>query len=226
MEIGCADVDSTIRSGLHQFLGTYSPRSFCCAYSTYFTMVNTRLLMEYMQGVIFLALALSIITATARIALRLHRLRQFAVDDGLLVFSVLCLSAASALLYQVHSKLYYQVDVSLGKFIPGSDFEAIGLSIQKMLDISSVLIWTAIFTIKVSFLCFFHKLVDRIRNLTIWWRIVFALVIVCGCICIPFTFSICPDFSQNFFGKYCANRFHNIRTKLFFRTLWRTFRRF
>lgn len=54
-----------------------------------------------------------------------------------------------------------------------------------------VVSWTTIFCVKFSFLGFFRELVDRIRPLELYWKVVVVLTGISYCYCVSETFFSC-----------------------------------
>ena len=60
-----------------------------------------------------------------------------------------------------------------------------------------VVIWTLIFSIKLSFLWFFRLLVDRLRSFVIYWRVVVVVSILAYIFCAFNNFIICRKSSPS-----------------------------
>ena len=106
--------------------------------------------------------------------------------------------AAAGVAYSVKDLIYEQIYVGLEWEQPGPDFYDQMLVFEKRIQVCSILIWSSIYAIKLSFLSLFRKLVDRIRTLEILWRIVTVVTIICGLASMPLAFIICPNFTSDY----------------------------
>ncbi|MCJ1439076.1 hypothetical protein MMC27_008467 [Xylographa pallens] len=87
---------------------------------------------------------------------------------------------------------------SLGTVPFNPDQLDIYLQGDKLYLAASILIWASLFSIKFSFMFFFHNLVRRVRIVEIYWWAVMAFLIPSALINIFFGFYMCRDFSINF----------------------------
>lgn len=134
-----------------------------------------------------------------RTALRLHSQRRLHLDDAFLLFACAALTAATPLLYRTIAPLYFLLELA-SESLSATNFSqstesnvAAEVHLYKLLHIAyEALIWTAIFSVKFSFLAFFRHIVDRIPNLLLHWKIVVVINIVACAFCVCFTFVACP----------------------------------
>ena len=114
------------------------------------------------------------VSAFARYYIRLKVQKQFSSDDGILLFGLLSLVAAIALLMKFIDQMYIVgtsesgnlIDVSLpGDFIQEAYF------FQKMVTVSLVLTWCAIVAVKFSYLFLFKRLISRLPKMVVYWWI-------------------------------------------------------
>ena len=56
------------------------------------------------------------------------------------------------------------------------------------------LTWTTIFAVKLSFLFFFRQMVDRLKSVMIYWKVVVGITVVSYCYCAAGVFIACPKF--------------------------------
>lgn len=68
----------------------------------------------------------------------------------------------------------------------------------KWYNASMVLTWTAIYSVKFSFMFFFRKLVSRVRSLEIYWWAILSILIPSAAFSAFFSFWICTDFSMTY----------------------------
>lgn len=141
-----------------------------------------------MTGTLF---GVAILSAVIRIYVRAIKLKQFAIEDGLLLFAVAVLCAVTVLCYLTLNKMYNLIDLIL-----------LGMGDQLLLDVimsipkeykeanaMSLLWWLVLFPVKFAYLFFFRKLVLRLGKIKTWWWCV-TVFMVCAdsvyhyfCIC-------------------------------------------
>lgn len=128
-----------------------------------------------MTGALF---GLAILAAIARAYIRARILKQIAIEDGILLFAILCLSATTVLHYVTTSYLYIALRTTT--LSPGSQLEDSlrGITIDTKKEYAiGILWWLVIFSVKLAYLVFFRKLVLHLRALTIWWWCVIAFMV-------------------------------------------------
>ena len=128
-----------------------------------------------MTGTLF---GLAILAAIARAYIRARILKQLAIEDGLLLFAVICLCATTILNYVALSNLYNALDVillgsgtQLGNLLGEVPTES------KEQDAAATLWWLVIFPVKLAYLFFFRKFILRVRVLNTWWWCVIAFMV-------------------------------------------------
>ena len=136
------------------------------------------------QTVTGILLGISIITAFIRLGIRLKIRRRLYLDDAFLGLACLFLIGATIILYRGFEILYlFEKDID--DFIvkhraeiaddvePGAVMLVLGY--RRRLRWIGPLLWLAIFSVKFSFLSFFHQLVDRLPRLLLYWRSIVLL---------------------------------------------------
>ena len=139
--------------------------------------------------------------AFTRVTIRMRSQKRLFLDDYLLLFSCVCLTAATALLYYGTAAIYFAENLSLN---PSHFATAVAAGpvdptiMRKMLEQLVLfqrinwsylaLTWTSIFAVKFAFLAFFRHLVDRVPALTLYWKVVLVItsVIYGFCVCDAF----------------------------------------
>ena len=144
-------------------------------------------------------LAICVLSTIARFYIRLFLQHQFSIDDFFLIFGVGCISCAIGTVYVVLDGLYLGMamtsgDPSILSKIPPNWLE-ITYHYHKMVTISGILTWAAIVCVKMSFIFFFKKLIDRIRFMVIYWRITLAFNIVTSLYGFSTLIVACPYFN-------------------------------
>ena len=113
--------------------------------------------------------------------------KQLSIDDGILLFGILCLISAMVLLFIFVDDLFL-VEALEGNTIPASlpvDFLEHVTQFEKLVVGALVLTWCSIISVKFSYLFLFRKLIDRIRPMVLYWwvAVVFnALISIYGII--------------------------------------------
>lgn len=140
-------------------------------------------------------LGLSILGAITRILIRLRAQERWHLDDYLLVFACICLTAATALLYSATKEVYFSeamtIDAAWAASIITADPAG---TVQEKVFFRRVywayltLTWTTIFAVKFAFLSFFRRRIDLLLSMHMYWRVVVAFT---G---LGFLFAICNHF--------------------------------
>ncbi|CAF9924998.1 hypothetical protein IMSHALPRED_006347 [Imshaugia aleurites] len=113
--------------------------------------------------------------------------KQVSIDDGILLFGILCLISAMVLLFIFVDDLFL-VEALEGNTIPADlpvDFLQGVFDFERLVVGALVLTWCAIISVKFSYLFLFRKLIDRLRPMVIYWwvAVVFnALISIYGII--------------------------------------------
>lgn len=131
-----------------------------------------------MTGALFGA---AILAAATRIYIRVIKLKQFTIEDGLLLFAVAILCAVTVLYYLTLDNMYNLLDLILlgmGDRLLLDVIKAIPRE-SKEANTLSMLNWLVIFPVKFGYLFFFRKLVSRLRKIEIWWWCV-TVFMVCA----------------------------------------------
>lgn len=132
----------------------------------------------------------AILAASMRTILRIYFYRRLVLDDAFLLFACVTLTAAFFILYIAIGPLYLVEE--LGNGVPNPQ-----IHLYQVLRLTHrALVWTAIFSVKLSFLSFFREIVDRVQSLMLHWKIVGMVNIVARCrlcvLCLLFHHSVSP----------------------------------
>ena len=144
---------------------------------------------------------MALLLASARTYIRYQRFRRLFVDDGFLFAAAVSLIIATSLVYVNAPFVYVQINVEAGLQPPPENFVQQLILDQKTQDAATVFLWVAIFGVKFSFMACFRNLVRRLRNLTIWWWCVLAVLIPAAIICMCGSFIACPIFGPGVLGE-------------------------
>ncbi len=153
------------------------------------------------KAAFILYLAICILSSTSRLYLKLRSHRHLELDDGFLLLAVITSISAWVLVWQFRDLVYLQMELVLGmKAIELADADRM-LSYFKLYNASLVLSWTSVYSVKLSFIFFFRKLILRVRVLEIYWWVVLGVVVPTACFAAGFGFFICSDFSLTYLGQ-------------------------
>ena len=148
------------------------------------------------QGVCGAFFSLAIVTAIARTLIRFRTAPRYTLDDALLLFACVCLTAATGLLYKLIPLLYFIEELDFKDQVPlpspTSDFTRKTILATRLDDAYTSLSWTVIYAAKFGYLIFFRALIDRVRQMIIYWRIVVLITVVFGGLALGETFIACP----------------------------------
>ena len=114
--------------------------------------------------------------------IRIRARRNLYLDDYVVLAGVMCLCAATGLLY--HYCDYYFLSGAL-KRDPALFVHLTPAQLKNLLKISTTyihaflaFIWTTIFAVKFSFLIFFKKLIERVTKIQTYYWIVVAITLI------------------------------------------------
>lgn len=150
-------------------------------------------------GILF---GFSLITATIRTVVRFQTQRRLMVDDFMLMFGCLTLSASQIILYLMMEDIYWGealiLDSSPQTYAlaiedPKAFYHRI-LKYQQMSFSFTTLTWTTIFVVKFCFLLFFQQMIIRMERLMLAWKMVFGITLGCWAFCTCGIFISCPHF--------------------------------
>ncbi|KAI4224913.1 MAG: hypothetical protein L6R36_004313 [Xanthoria steineri] len=123
-------------------------------------------------GLIWAGFAVATICCGLRGLARVRTFKKLLVDDYFVLLA-LSLVLASAITWQVFADdLYYIMRVSAGLEMPGKDFARVSGRYFKATLAVIILFYTALWSIKISFLLFFRRLGNNVRGQRrIWWPV-------------------------------------------------------
>lgn len=140
--------------------------------------------------------ALAIMAAASRTFIRLHPVPRITLDDTLLLFACVCLTASTGLLLDLVPREYLQERLNFGQLetlpFPISDLPGVTVHTVSILDAYTVFSWMVIYAAKFCYLIFFRQLVDRLRPMVIYWQCVMVITFLLGALSLCETFIACP----------------------------------
>ena len=140
------------------------------------------------------------LTATVRTVIRIRSQGRLAPDDYMLIFACVTLIASTVLLFDVAETVYWDEALILDPspatlaeaFLP--TFPAKIMHFQQKVFAYLSLTWTTIFAVKLSFLLFFRSMVDRVKKMELFWKVVFGITVVFYCYCAAAVYMGCSKF--------------------------------
>ena len=123
-----------------------------------------------------------------------HRLN---LDDYFLLIACFSLTTGIVLAYVMVESLYLTQELNLNPALLFSalselkDLNGRVATYQNVAYACSSLLWTTIFAVKFAYLVFFRQLVDRVKPLVIYWRVILFTTIFAYLICITLIYASC-----------------------------------
>ena len=122
---------------------------------------------------------IAILTAIGRLFALLPSRKRLHLDDILLIFACVFLTAGTVTLYVGTSVIYYYQELDLNSIkdlaISGADMSDIEsqLVLYQRISLGYLSVaWSSIFFVKFAFLAFFRGLVDRLPLMQLYWKVV------------------------------------------------------
>jgi len=134
------------------------------------------------------------VAAATRMTLQFRLHRRIQLDDWFLLFACMCLTTGTVLTYIKIDDLYFGEELGLNPVLltmPFNLLDAIN-SYETLYYTYPALAWTAIFFVKFAYLHFFRQLVDRVKPLIIYWRVIVVTTVLSYPICILSIYVACP----------------------------------
>jgi hypothetical protein len=127
-------------------------------------------------------------------ALRWKSKTRVAVDDYLLIFACITLTGATAVMQWGTEATYEAVSLSTDPLHPGltENLNDMLVKFQRTLFSYLTLTYATIFAAKFSYLYFFRRLIDRLKPLIIYWRVVCGFTATVCIVCIIQSIVECP----------------------------------
>ncbi|KAF2837383.1 hypothetical protein M501DRAFT_1059372 [Patellaria atrata CBS 101060] len=164
---------------------------------------------EVVAGVFF---GLSVISVTGRAIIRFKSRPAVALDDYLVFFGCACLIAATGLIYRNFDNMYLTQGIWIRPelaFSAGAERMFTALKeFNTYNKIALSLLWTATFSVKLSFLAFFRRLIQSVNRIHQYYWFVVGLTIISWVFVIGEPHILCPhvglksmECAQNFDSK-------------------------
>ena len=147
---------------------------------------------------------LAMIAATIRTVIRMRRFHKIAADDWALFFGVLLLIPGTVLLFVAVQSNYNSEKKAVDPNANPIELLNDAVHGTQLVLAADVFLWLTVYAIKFSFLFFFRQLVDRLHGLTIWWWVVFSLLLPMGILNATTNFIACPHLDNYHIGERLA----------------------
>lgn len=151
---------------------------------------------QVVMGVLF---SFAIVAAIVRTGIRIKMRRRLYLDDAFLGLACFALTAATTVLYKELGILYLAEEI-VQDYVSGDmadlpadvSVAAVVPRYQRTYYLHGTLSWIVIFSIKFTFLSFFHQLLDRLPRFLFYWKVVVVANVVALLYCICYAFLECP----------------------------------
>lgn len=132
------------------------------------------------------------VAAAARAYIRIFHLKLIHADDYLFFLAAAALVAGNGLFYAFIGIFYHLQAIAEGKALPSPDLLHDIENAATYALFAQLVCWTAIFSVKLSFLLYFRALVNRLYKMEAWWWFTFVVFIPIAAVMIPGPFIVCP----------------------------------
>ena len=137
--------------------------------------------LHVVAGISWTWVSIAWVVVLSRLMLRYQRFHKFHSDDWAVVAATLC-SVGLLISWSITSPKWEIIDkASHGEIPYPPDFFDLLSSYFKLSFTSSILFWSTLWAVKVSFLLFFRRLSGKERRHEIFWRCVMAFTILTYC---------------------------------------------
>ncbi|KAF2231925.1 hypothetical protein EV356DRAFT_578818 [Viridothelium virens] len=158
---------------------------------------------------IWLFYAVATTTALFRAVIQLRKRKRFDIDDCLVIFGWMPLTAATAVLSWGVSSIYEIESVETNPAniqVIGSNFLPLLNTCQIVYHVFITLTWATIISVKFAFLYFFRQLVRQLPRLRIYWIFTIATTTVVSVYCLAISFITCPYTGSDTMKCYQSTR--------------------
>lgn len=148
------------------------------------------------QVVLGLFCGIAVFTVIVRLAIRIFTRSKLCLDDYLLLFGLACLGAATYLIYSFSRMIFLSDAIRLDPSFSPTFSEVTQLSGSRKIIYSFLAtIWTTTFAVKLSFLVFFKKLIERVsKQINIYYWVIVVFTVVSWMFIVGEPFILCPYF--------------------------------
>ncbi|KAL8919058.1 MAG: hypothetical protein Q9172_005158 [Xanthocarpia lactea] len=133
---------------------------------------------------IWSGLALAIISCSLRVLARFRYFKKLLVDDYFVLLALCCV-LANAIILQIYAQdMYLILTVSAGLEMPEEGYAQLAESYFRSAVAVVILFYSALWSIKISFLLLFKRLCTNVRGQQLIWWLVFGFTVASYLACI------------------------------------------
>ena len=154
-------------------------------------------------------LAIALVVAFARSYIRISTYHHLKVDDIFFYIAVILLIVGTSVLYKTIPLIFLISDSYAGLRLPPLNPLEQFIKVQKLGIASTVVLSTAIFSIKLSFLFFFRYIIWQSKRLSIWWWTTLVVCLVGGGPTIFSSLIQCAYFDERIFSMFLSQLLHS-----------------
>lgn len=119
-----------------------------------------------------------------RIYVRIKSFQRIYADDVLVIIAWLMFLVSAAIWQSQQQAMYEQFILAAGTFIPTPEQLAAETKFLRSEVAITILIFTSLWIVKLSFLIFFQRLGQKVRGQRIWWWCVTGFTVITWATCI------------------------------------------
>ncbi|PYI00582.1 hypothetical protein BO78DRAFT_329698 [Aspergillus sclerotiicarbonarius CBS 121057] len=126
------------------------------------------------QATGYTMMALSSVVVMARFSLIVWKLRSLQIEDGCILFAWACFLAMS-IAYVIVTPVIYKIDAYAdGEIAPWATMVSDALFMIKVFFANAMLLWASLWSVKLSFLFLYRRLLRDLPGQMKWWYMVLA----------------------------------------------------
>jgi hypothetical protein len=148
------------------------------------------------QILLGLFFGIAAITVIVRLILRTFSRHKLYFDDYLVIFGLLCLGAATGIIYAFSHIVFLLNAIRFdSRILPTNSEKAQFINSSKFMYSYVALVWTATYAVKFSFLVFFKQIIEKVsKRITIYYWTIVALCVLSWMFSLSSPFIACPYF--------------------------------
>ena len=156
-----------------------------------------------------LTFALAIGIAGYRTYFRIRHFKKLFLDDYILFYVVAALITGNALAFWFKQALYFNTSVSVGLYPPPTwlktRFTEVAHFWLTFNHLITIILYSAIFAVKLSYLVFFRKLIGRVGSVQAYWWTCLAILVPAGITAMFFPFFTCAATTPEQMQYMCSS---------------------
>ncbi|MCJ1251121.1 hypothetical protein MMC30_008352 [Trapelia coarctata] len=172
---------------------------------------EARIVLPANQAITGILFGLAFIAYIIRAYIRARIFKQFTTEDALLLITIICLGAATTMIFLIMPDMYRAVRITTIVHEPPLDgsgtpelLKALqdverNIYLQKMTTSVTTVWYFSLFSVKLAYLFFFRRLISKLRHLYKWWYFTVACTLAAGIVSIIAAWLTCPYFTPEGF---------------------------